>query len=696
MAGKNTLAPAPHASWSDAQKQKVEESLRKVVPDYKITDYKRVHTFIKSQGLETLLQIRDYIRSDPYMREDGVVVKELEGIPEAWLWSYWCRILMPEYTPNPLDEIKWWAWVEYGRGQQKCHNWWGGQSTIKSGFMAKFILTHMLTWGKYTIGYVAGPYKNATDDKVWKELTKDAFGKAAEAVNALSEPYEDSGKKPAIATNEYFRINCIGIGEAEVKFVSLRENAAVRGKKALTKRKREGISILAMDEGIENESLQAISGWSNFSNNMNSYFLTGCNPNPLQVKQPGVYPLAEPVDGRHETDMSREDDWAWRTRYGWVFRLGWLSDVGIGNIPNLVLGKDYYPFMMNQRNIDVISEWESHMQAAEMEAWGFDGSGSDRLTDTARQRMGGVFDNFRWHTREKRWISLDPAHGGKDPCVITQFQSGIVYRETMENMQQVIVVEKQKILPSKRDFRASKEMWEDVDRLVKSGYMEPEAREEFKKFSNKQEGKVTTNAQVVLGVMMEMMNNQIPKDHLVTDGSQRPDFMNMLYMLLGRQNIKYHYEGTRKVSEELPNWRVYPFRKKEGLNEPLLWKDKCMRSMSAMSMEFCEAGLHDGRVLGAENMKKGLSELHTRPLEMSRGSKIDLISKGKLTKSRASGGLGLPSPAYAETLAMGWHFGVHYLNALNLGDDEDKMLATGGSSASFDFDDWEFQPRLTI
>jgi hypothetical protein len=670
------VAPVKHGSWTPAEVDLVEARMGQLVPGYRLCDYDAVTAWLVScsvEGESRPSQLRRVLNEDPFRKvenEDGSWTSVVDGVPEAWFWLMFHRMLAPFRVPNPLTEIKWWCWVEMGRGRRAAANWWGGQSTMKSSFFGEFAYVQAAVWGRMAIGYVAGPWKNAMDDKVWGSALRD-FAQEVEVHNP--EVLAELGIS-VTQTAEYFRMKAGTMGQAEYKAVALAQAATVQGRKANQHGDgRRGITLLIVDEAIENSNIMALKGWRNLRSNVNAYFLTGCNPDPTLVMQPNVKAFCEPI-ARSPSQMRSARDFAWRTRIGWTFRLAW------DNCPNKLLGRTEYVFMLNQGMMDAGESDEADARAGQFLAWGFGEGSSGAITDRARQVAGGVFDTFTWVSREHTVLCLDPAHGGRDPAVVTELASGKVSREVDRGTSRVIAGVRQEEVQVHRDYVADDRFFNDLQRLVDGGFTTSDAAEGIRVYAARMDNLVGSNYKLALDFAVLAFERGVPASHLTFDSSQRADFFGPMTQLIGANNLLWYYEGTRKLSA-YPDWEIWPpeTRSRSGHVFPILWKDRHSETMTALSIELANLA-HSGYVVGGENIERGLDEMGTRPV-VKRGARMDLVSKAEMKKSIAAGGLGLPSPAFAETLVMGAHLLIHHMGAINLGEKTELRVSEGGSTA---------------
>lgn len=140
---------------------------------------------------------------------------------------------------------------------------------------------------------------------------------------------------------------------------------------------------------------------------------------------------------------------------------------------------------------------------------------------------------------------------------------------------------------------------------------------------------------------------------------------------LGRNNVKWFYDGSRKIVDEEnlgKGWFKWPYSYQEtpdGQREPVKWSAVVSQTISMVWLFACEA-IKGGLLCNGTTMKRGLDELCARPVVRSRQGqgegKKDVIGKEKLKD------MGQKSPTYGEGLAMSLYFATRFLGLIPLGD----------------------------
>lgn len=655
---------------TESERELIETAMRKLAPGFVLFDGEAFIKQVQAAGLlykeKTASRIaREVIRRDDFNRFD---------CPAAWWWIGYSQLLTSPcgITIDPWWEVKYWL-LEEVRGSRKVVNMWGCASSGKTTFMAWLPIIAATIWQDNATGYVTGPWKTASDDKVWKEVriwARKLTQKSGPTLKALGITKIDS-------TDSYLRVETqLDSEQCEFKFVAADKAATMQGKKSRSHGSgRQGIMLVECDEYQENPYLELGAGIANILSQENFLGFIGCNPKHGAVWKPNHRRFSEPTR-RNTADMRRDRDYRWDTPAGFCVRFDW------GNCPNNLLGRDQYKYLMRTETASVMARAGAEDQDAQLWAWAFGDLGANAKTDVFRQERAGAFDDFIFMEKRDRGLSLDPAFSEfGDACVATEFSVG-----TMQATSEAGEARTVKGISIDRQFPLAVESESVADaafiRLAKriAAYRRDEierASGPIEKFMIPIKEGQTIRADQYLAIKIGelLIERSIPWKNFSFDSSQRADCTDSIFQTLGRQNIQWFYEGTRRLAdEERPNWYYWPRQYQEDINGnriPERWSDHCTRVISMLWFFAC-AAINRGFVLGGRAAKKGFDELGARQIEQSRGEREDVISKAELKKS------GMKSPAYAETLAQAIYFAGRYMDAFDLSDSEDEFDRTGG------------------
>lgn len=676
----------PYAHWTQDERQRMEAAMGLLAPGFRLYDHaymkQAVWRAAKAYGIDidqdpnraaTVIKMAlvrdDFGRPVNHPDRERGVLWSHYGCPEAWWWlCLWRMLWWGRYDIDPWFEVKWWLWLEL-RAKRKTMTMWGCTNSGKSMWDANFAWEQALVWEGDCEGFVAGPWKGATDDKIW-----DAIKKAKWKLNEELLPY--LGITEIEVTDTYLRAAGEN-GTAQIKFVAADKAASIQGKKSESKNGRRGILFVCCDEFAENPQL-GLALREGIANNRGQkpYFgALGCNPKPGKIWHSQMRRFSEPVDMR-PSEMRRSIHRRWNTRGGICVRFD--SD----NSPNQILGRDEFPYLFDSENAADLEHEDDSERSAQKFAWAFGDEGAESPTDHFRQSRAGVFDEWFWRDPGEKIGSLDPSFGGGDECIMTISQVGrfeAVHRDTGERrlVKGLTCLGQRPIdMLDKGDFIADEEFCALARKVARhrqnlEANRDPRLLQEpLEKFMVE---RIQVGAKIGGAVYVAVMaanlciEEEIPWSNFVFDASQRADCADAIWKTFGRQNLRWYYEGTRKLTqEEEPDWVRWPYVYRHQGEERTLekWSDVCTTVISMLWFFTCEI-LHSGRIVGGKVCQKGLDELASREIVFGRGNSKDVISKGKLKEA------GQKSPAYAETLAMTVYFASRYLDAFDLGEPEE-------------------------
>lgn len=598
------------------------------------------------------------------------------GVPFPWWWIFWEANLLRGVVADPWGEVKWWLWDEL-RGKGQILTMWGCQNSGKTSFDGRFAVCQMAAWIRDALVYVAGPEKLHTDDKAWASLKS-----WVEHLRKHQNDFVISLGIECTAQREGCFIADRATGErAAAKFVALEAASSVQGKKSAEHEESgmTGITLLIIDEFIENPNLKIKQAEGNIASNFNFFGLLGCNPLPEKVQHPAIRPFSEPVD---VMNLRRDTHFRWRTAYGMVVRFAWL------NCPNRLLGRSQWPYLLTTTRMERARRKGSEIIDSQVDAWGWGSGSRGSPLDEAQIRMAGTYQEPQWTGDHTKFLIIDCAFGGEDPATACILEAGeIVQRNNVGDAirRKVISGLDQIVLPVDSDFHATQEWIEEMEFLMKysgGGFPITTTIEQFEGDPDKSP-KITEGMRVGGGwhlayqVLRTMEEHQIPRGNVTFDSSQRGDATTIMLDALGRGNVRWWYEGSRRLVDEesmRKDWFLWPYVYEDvgdfGEMKPKLWSQQCSQVISMIWFFGCEFIKH-GYLVNGGTVQKGLTELTARPVVRGRHGqgegKKDVLGKEKLKE------MGMKSPTWGETLAIGIYFGVRFLGMVQL---EGPKLAT--------------------
>lgn len=590
------------------------------------------------------------------------------GIPYEWWWIALEAFLMRGITQDPWSEVKWWIWNEM-RGTQGVLTLWGSQNSGKSSWGARFGVVQMAAWLRDAQIYVGGPFKAHTSDKAWAELVNWArFLKATANKNAFTIGLNLGFTVSEEMCTVFDRGNEVNSGVAS--FVALESASAVQGKKSSHHDESGliGIVMLEIDEFIENPGLKLKQAEGNVASNYNFFGLLSCNPLPEKVQHPAVLPFSEPTDVNRNT-LRRDLHFKWKTAHGQVARFAWQ------NCPNRFLGRTVWPYLLTQARVKTAQGKGSDIIDSQIDAWGWGIGIKNAPLDEASIRTAGTYNSPEtmggWQTDQVRAMHIDCAFGGNDPATYHIIEAGvatILFGQAGVTRKVFSCVEQDKI-GIEADFRATDEWLEQMERLFawSGGGFPPMTR-----YQKIQPGDLMGGSWHLAGKVLQIaFDNEVQPTHICFDSSQRGDCTDIMLSALGRHNVRWWYEGSRKLTDEeglmRGGWYKWPYNyelnEETGMEEPTLWSKYCSQTISMIWFFACELIRH-GYVLNGMQMKKGLDELCARPIARGRQGqgegRKDVLGKDKLKE------MGIPSPTWGEGLATVLYFATRFLGLVEI------------------------------
>lgn len=676
----------PYSHWTDEEKTLIEDWMTKISPGFRL--YNEAATLQEVAGimqgqkwkadLNPLLVVRNILRKDLTVDSD---------LPEPWFWILFWRLLSRRrYAPDPWYEVKWWLWSEV-RGKSRCINFLGSQNSIKSFWSAWFTIVQGFVWDSDCLGYVSGPIKLDTEDKVWQEVL-DFFDEVV-AVNGGAENLEQLFGILINRTELELNISSreTGTGTGTIKFVASQKSSSVRGKK--TKKHgegRKGIVFLVIDEYSENVHTYFSKGWNNLKSNPNAALIIGTNPDPDNVNHANLIKYIDPLTLKRQ-GMNRSDHFRWRTGPGLVSRFEEL------NCPNFLLNRTEYDYMLNQRRRDNMEHDTEAEKAAQLFAWPFGAGGIESLTDAARQHAAGVFTPFLYESQDRtRFLGLDPSFGGTDPAVYTILDKATISYEGTHQppVQRLVAIEQAEIPHITNGYVIDRELYRIIQSILKHRLNILNHSSELQWIKDLQIGDVIEGAAhcAILAAEICLLKN-VPFQNVTFDSSQRASCGDWVFKIFGRDCFSWYYEGSRTLTqEESPDWLRWPYRTFEDRDGTRYEKfsDTTANTISMLWKFACEI-INEGMVINGSAIQRGLDELQTRAHGKNANGRLQVASKQNIKDGKFQGRAipKMKSPAWAETLAITIYYACRFHNALDLGEKPQFETNEGKSSA---VDEW--------
>jgi hypothetical protein len=558
-------------------------------------------------------------------------------VPAAWWWIYACLLILPHLETHPWFEVLWWTHEDM-RGKGETATIWGSASCGKTEIFAAIVVTNMVVWHGDCHAYVASPYKNAGEDKIWGAVAKH-FEMWQERPPSWGAPLGLTFK----LVKDLATVTDADLRTSNAAFVSLQTTAPVQGKKRgrIPGERfidRKGVILLIGDELVINPAVCAkfMEGESNLVSNTNFMGWNAMNPLPQQVLHLNAADLSTPIDVAFET-LNEHTDFTWKTKLGRLVRLC------MENSPNRFHVEPVFDFLINQRQAERATKRGESAYQAQVAAWGFAGGlgnggplSLDHINSEEHQTPPV------WLTEQRRWLYVDLAFGGHDPAGYSVFEAGgaLVAGNPTETVA-VIGCEK---LAVQRVWKPSQSDIDEFNRLAKSRGGKAPA-------DLKANVEVSANYHMTFQVLRTAAKYNIPRGRVSFDSSLRPDVTMMMVAALG--TVPWFYSGTRPLKEEQVGWPVWPPVAKEEGRDMVLWSDRHTEPISAM-WRFAEHLIARGHVRGLSRCRKGLMQLISRMWVVKTGGRSDVAAKKTLKVS----------PWEGETLAAGLMFGVRFCGAL--------------------------------
>jgi hypothetical protein len=614
-----------------------ETDARYFIPDFVIFDEERM--------LHEIDRVREAYGASPQSMSDLGVIKTVlrnmdEGkttVPAAWWWISAGLIVTPHMEDSPWYQLLWWVYEDM-RGKRQVTTLWGSASSSKSSFFASMIMTTMVIWHGGAHAYVTCPYKNAGDDKIFREITK--------WTNIWQE------KPPAWAVRLGISINStktlVTFTDEDGKtsaanLVSLESTASVQGKKRDRfdfphgAHPKTGAVILVGDELIINPSAckEYWDGTANLVANNNFMGWVGMNPLPHQVKHPNTIKLSAPVD-RPMASLKESTDFTWKTARGRVIRLC------MANSPNRYRREPVFSYLINLEQAEEAGKGGDQSYAAQVAAWGWSGGvGNGGVCTLDAVTSPHLQSEPVWASGERdRWIVFDLAFGGKDPAGYCAMEKGNAILGSGSGVPVLSAIEQQLTHVTKRWTPTVEEIQDFVRLTTHYGGKPP-----------MMEAGVEMEAAPLIVLRMLQISHKlgIPRGRVSFDSSLRPDVTTIARDALG--HVPWYYDGNRALKDDERHWNLYPPRTKED-NTPAKWSDRHRRTISAV-WRLAEHVMAAGHVHNLTKVSTGCLEILNRPWVDS-GTTSDVMGKKELPTS----------PIYGETLALAIMFGIRFCGAL--------------------------------
>lgn len=583
------------------------------------------------------------------------------------------------FTVEPIGDGEFYGWTVDKDNMFLLGDGCVTNNSGKSMWAATFPLVQLIVWEQDCKSYLSGPYKSHTDDKVWAELqTQLAIVKnhGIPIKEAYGVELIENKNEILVKTDQ---------GQGLIKFIASQEAASIIGSKTKDHSDtsgRKGISMLAIDEYVENTNTDFSRGFANFRSNYNSLLVLACNPDPSRALAASVSSFIMPID-KKPSEMRKGVDFRWRTSKGIVIRFAWQ------NCPNKIIGANRWKYLMNEQRKAKQEHEDDVVRAGQLDAWPFGGDGANTLTDAARQTAAGVFTQFyKLFDFELSVLALDPAFGGEDPAVYTIVDVGMVNVGGDEKKR--IVAREQGIIQGiEADFIATPEFCEKVNEIIR--YRQDRGDTETQFLETIRPGmKLGAMAQGAIEAAHLCISKGIRFDCFVYDASQRADCHDWIVKVFGHRNLVWWYEGSRNLRmEEGDDWFVWPVETRNdkfNMTQYVRWSEKYSRVIT-MIWSFACRMINAGYFANGDAVQRGLSELGARELHASNAGKMDIWSKADIKRGEFRGRKipKMKSPAWGETLAISIYFAIRYKKAIDIHNHEVKhhIGATDG-----DWDQW--------
>ncbi len=651
----------------------LETEMRKLHPEFRMFD--------REEFLEAVLDVAvPALKRNPKVLDDQKVnvsiprlarhivtdpARKGYGVPFAWWWIFFEMEVLKGVIPDPWSEVRWWLYEEV-RGKGYTHTMWGSQSSGKSSWAGRFCIVQMAAWGADATFYITGPKKSHSDDKGWKQVQDWA---------------RHLGKNPSMfvmalgitvkVNKQDVEIHVHGHGAATARFVSAEESSTIRGKKSHSHDETGliGITCVFVDEFVENSNLDLKRINSNAASNYNFFMLLACNPDPDLVGHPSIRAFSWP---QLTVNLDRTVHFRWQTAFGLCTRYAWT------NCPNRILGYTRWPYLLDQIRVDRVRLKGATATDSEIDAFGFGSGARGAPLDEQQIKLAGTFEIPIWTGPTTRLLAIDCAFGGQDPATAWVAEAGpAVFRATDDKAIEKHVVSSVEtvVLPVEQSFTVTQEWLDEMDELLAySGGSWPETT----RISPVLPG-MLLNGNYSMGyhAIKTMREYGIPPGNCCFDSSQRGDCTSIMLDFLGRQNVRWYYEGSRSIKDE-ENLTQAPFYKMpleyERLGDdeirPKLWSEVVTSTISMLWFSACES-IKRGFLVNGKTCQAGLDELCARPVVKRRGAaegKKDVLSKEQLKL------MGQKSPTYAETICFGMYFATRFLGLIQLEKPKEKPV----------------------
>lgn len=600
--------------------------------------------------------------------------REGYGVPFPWWWISFEHEVLKGVDNDPWSESRWWLFEEL-RGKGKVLTMWGSQNSAKSAFMGRFAIIQMVAWTGDAVVYATGPKKLHSEDKSWAD-TVEVWAKYLQNhknmfIAALGIKIQ-VGKHLVTISDES--------GSAIAKFVSSEDSSTIRGKKSHSHDTSglRGITLVLVDEFVENPHLDLSGINQNSSSNYNYFQIMGCNPNPELVQHPNLRDFSFP---NKVANLDRTRNFRWETKYGLCVRYAWQ------NSPNNVIGRTRWPYLLDEIRVERQREKGATAIDAEIDAWGFGSGARGAPLDEARIKLAGTYEEPMWNGPTTRIAVFDCAFGGQDPATAFIAECGPSFfkdrsggrftRETIAAIDQIVI-------PVQQEFEVTADWLDEMEELMTwTGGKWPEA---VSRRGVQVGDKLNGNYSMAYGALKTLRDYSVRPEHCTFDSSQRGDCTSIMLDFLGRKNIRWFYEGNRKLVDEeemTRGWAKYPYEyvadESSGSGKRAVqWSERCTAVISAIWFQACEL-ISRGHLSNGDHCKKGLLELCSRPVTKRRNAtegKIDVISKDELKK------MGMASPTYAETLAIGIMFATRILKLIKVDEPETSVFSAAAPAST--------------
>jgi len=381
------VAPiCPCGCKSSNNPEDIQRLILEGIPDYALEAYEK-------HGTSQIETERRIIRSEKYIREPLYHHMRHTMLLMPWL------VHDPNLVRLTRDDIR---CEDMGR---RIHNMIGHASSGKTNFTVVYSMRMLDLWPEDTQVFVASPFLNASDYLLWEQFDQ--------AVDLMKE-YKTADlhkTKNCITLNQKKKA-----GPGTIRLIAIDKVSVLRGKKM--RNDEVGRLAVVMDEAGEfpNDSILRIV--ANLISQQGFRMKTGTNFTDIL----GLDGKLNTPEDMKWTDLDRDIDYEWKgIRNSFTTRLRAMT------CSNVLLGEDYYPYMMRNRAHDELLKFGKDSPDYLCQADAFPSiHTSNRLILTDRDLDGTqTFEKANFEQDTEDFFYLDPSFTeGGDACYGTHLRFG--------------------------------------------------------------------------------------------------------------------------------------------------------------------------------------------------------------------------------------------------------------------------------